>query len=78
VGVKEIVKTRIMAYFKCNECGATRSLSKTTTVLIEKKWVVKQAECTCKEGKYMEQIFDDSYDGMPSLIRTEDSLTKKK
>jgi hypothetical protein len=45
-------------------------------VLIEKEWVVKEAECTCKEGKYMDQIFDDSYKGMPSLIRTEESLTK--
>ena len=65
-----------MADFKCNECGATRSLSKTTTVLREKEWVVKEAECNCKEGKYMDQIFDDSYNGMPSLIRTEESLTK--
>lgn len=67
-----------MANFKCDLCGATRKLSKTTTVFRGKEWVVKEAECTCEEDKYMEQIFDKSYQGMPSLIRTEDSLTKKK
>ena len=34
--------------YKCNECGATRELHKSTTVLIEDKWVVKEAECTCR------------------------------
>ena len=27
-------------------------------------------------NKYMSQIYDESYEGIPSLIRTEDSLTK--
>ena len=67
-----------MANFKCDLCGATRKLSKTTTVFRDKEWVVKEALCTCEEDKYMEQVFDKSYEGMPSLIRTEDSLTKKK
>ena len=65
-----------MAQFKCNLCGATRKLSKTTTVFRNNKWVTKEALCTCEENKYMSQIYDESYEGIPSLIRTEDSLTK--
>jgi hypothetical protein len=67
-----------MARFKCNGCGATRELHKTTTVLVGDKWVTKETLCTCEKDKYMSQIYDDSYEGIPSLIRTEESLTKNK
>ena len=67
-----------MASFKCKGCGATRELQKMTTVLVNNEWVVKQALCTCEDDKYMQQVFDKSYDGLPNLIRTEASLTKNK
>lgn len=67
-----------MASFKCNGCGSKRELTKTTTVYRDGEWVVKEAKCSCEEGKYMEQIFDKSYEGLPNLKRTEESLTKKK
>ena len=67
-----------MARYKCNGCGATRELQKTTTILVEDKWVTKEALCTCEDNKYMSQVYDESYEGIPSLIRTEESLTKNK
>ena len=42
-----------MARFKCNGCGATRELQKTTTILVEDKWVTKEALCICEDNKYM-------------------------
>jgi transposase-like protein len=66
-----------MADFKCDGCGSTRTLNKTTTVLRGDKWVVKEAECFCEKDKYMEQIMTDEYKGIPNLKRTENSLTKK-
>lgn len=64
--------------YKCKECGATRTLQKSTTVRIEDKWVTKEAECTCKEGVYMEQVLTKEHEGIPNLIRTDPTLRKTK
>lgn len=66
-----------MADFKCGGCGANRTLSKTTTVHRDGKWVVKESECSCEPNRYMEQILTEEYKGIPNLKRTEDSLKKK-
>ena len=66
-----------MADFKCDGCGAKMSLNKTTTVLRDDKWVVKESKCSCEPGKYMEQVLTDEYKGIPNLKRTEDSLKNK-
>jgi hypothetical protein len=62
-----------MATYKC-DCGEMqKEISKATIVMRDGKWVTKEAECKC--GKYMKA---EPVDGMPQLIRTEDSLSKKK
>ena len=48
-------------------------IGKATIVLRNKKWVCKEAQCSC--GKYMDS---KPTEGMPSLKRTEASLSKKK
>jgi len=63
--------------YKCKDCGATRELQKSTMLVKDGKVVTKEAECTCKEGVYMEQIMTKEYEGMPGLIRTDPTLTKK-
>ena len=60
-----------MTKYKC-KCGKTKELSVATLVYIEKEWQTKEALCSC--GKYMES---EPLEGMPSLIRTEESLTRK-
>jgi hypothetical protein len=54
------------------ECGKQKELLKTTIKVIDGKVEVAEALCEC--GKYMDS---EPIDGMPSLIRTEPSLTKK-
>ena len=61
-----------MTLYKC-ECGETKEISKATIVLRDKKWVAKQALCGC--GLYMDS---EPEEGMPTLKRTESSLSKKK
>ena len=62
-----------MTLYKC-ECGKyEREISKATIILINDKWVVKEALCEC--GKYMQSEIEE---GMPDLIRTEPTLTKKR
>ena len=61
-----------MSLYKC-ECGEMqKEISKATIVLRDGEWVTKEAECKC--GKYMKA---EPKDGMPTLIRTEASLSKK-
>ena len=61
-----------MTLYIC-ECGKEqKEISKATIVLRDNKWVGKQALCSC--GKYMES---EPTEGMPNLIRTEPTLTKK-
>ena len=61
-----------MTLYSC-ECGNTMEIGKATIVLRDKKWVCKEAQCSC--GKYMDS---KPTDGMPSLKRTEASLSKKR
>jgi hypothetical protein len=64
--------------FKCNGCGSERTIYKTTTVLKNEEWVVKEAKCSCEEDIYMEEILTDEHKGFPGLIRTEPTHRKKK
>ena len=61
-----------MTLYKC-ACGKDKDLLKTTIVYINKKWVVKEALCNC--GLYMDS---KPKEGMPSLKRTEESLSKNR
>ena len=62
-----------MTLYTC-ECGKeSKEISKATIVYREKKWVAKEAECSC--GKYMDS---EPTEGIPTLQRTEPSLTKKR
>jgi len=62
-----------MTLYKC-ECGKEeKEISKATIILRDKKWVCKEAVCSC--GKYMDS---EPAEGMPDLIRTEPSLSTKR
>ena len=61
-----------MALYKC-KCGQEKELARATIVLRKKKWVAKEALCDC--GEYMDS---EPTEGMPSIKRTEESLSKKK
>ena len=60
-----------MTLYKCI-CGNSKEISKQTIGLRDGKWVTLQALCDC--GKYMDS---EPKDGMPSLKRTEASLSNK-
>ena len=62
-----------MIRFICKCSKETKDLQKATIVLREGKWVTKEAQCSC--GKYMDS---EPEDGMPKLIRTEPTLSKKR
>jgi len=61
-----------MTLYTC-ECGKTRELSKATIVYRDNEWVTKEAECSC--GLWMDS---EPTEGMPSLKRTEPSLSKNR
>ena len=62
-----------MTKYKC-KCGKTKEISKATIAYIDGEWETKEALCKpC--GKYMQS---EPLEGMPSQIRTEESLSKKK
>ena len=61
-----------MTLYKC-KCGKTKDISKATIAYIDGEWQTKEARCKC--GKYMDS---KPLEGMPSQIRTEESLSKKK
>jgi len=61
-----------MTLYSC-ECGNTMEIGKATIVLRDKKWVCKEAQCSC--GKYMDS---EATEGMPNLKRTEPSLSKQR
>ena len=61
-----------MTKYKC-KCGKTKDISTATIVFISGEWETKEALCKC--GKYMDS---EPLEGMPSQIRTEESLSKKK
>ena len=55
-------------------CGKTKELSVATIVHIDGEWETKEALCKpC--GKYMQS---EPLEGMPSQIRTEESLSKNR
>ena len=61
-----------MTLYTC-ECGKeAKEISKATIVNRDGKWVCKEAECSC--GKYMDS---KPVDGIPTLRRTEPSLSKR-
>jgi len=62
-----------MTLYTC-ECGKeSKEIAKATIVYREKKWVAKEAQCSC--GKYMTS---EPTEGIPTLQRTEPSLTKNR
>ena len=61
-----------MTLYTC-ECGNTREIAIATIVYRDGNWVTKQAECEC--GKYMNS---EPTEGIPTLQRTEPSLTKRR
>lgn len=61
-----------MTLYKC-ECGNEENIGKTTLALRDGRWRSIHALCDC--GLWMEA---EPEEGMPSLIRTEASLSKKK
>ena len=60
-----------MTLYKC-KCGKTKELSKATIIHIDGEWETKEALCKC--GKYMQS---EPLEAIPSLKRTEESLSKK-
>ena len=60
-----------MTKYVC-KCGKTKDFKK-VTIVFKDKWVAREALCEC--GKYMDS---EPEEGMPSLKRTEESLSKKK
>tara|TARA_R100000322_G_C5405760_1_gene182521 strand:+ start:356 stop:595 length:240 start_codon:yes stop_codon:yes gene_type:complete len=62
-----------MTLYKCECCKETKEVGKATIVHREGKWVCKEAICSC--GKYMDS---EPVDGIPTLRRTEQSLSKNK
>jgi hypothetical protein len=60
-----------MTLYKC-KCGKTKEISTATIAYIDGDWRTKQALCKC--GKYMDS---EPLEGMPSQIRTEESLSTK-
>tara|TARA_R110000851_G_scaffold77763_2_gene171438 strand:- start:489 stop:743 length:255 start_codon:yes stop_codon:yes gene_type:complete len=62
-----------MALYKC-ECGKEeKEISKATIVYRDGNWVAKEAECSC--GLYMDS---EPAEGMPTIKRTEPSLSKRR
>ena len=62
-----------MTLYTCKCCKEEKEVGKATIVLRDKKWVTKEAQCSC--GKYMDC---EPTDGMPNLKRTEPSLSKQR
>jgi hypothetical protein len=60
-----------MTLYKCI-CGKEKEISKATVSYIDGEWQTQEALCKC--GKYMDS---EPLEGMPSQIRTEESLSKK-
>ena len=62
-----------MTLYKCI-CGKEeKEIAKATIVFRDGNWVCKEAQCSC--GKYMDS---KPTEGMPSIKRTEATLSKKK
>jgi hypothetical protein len=64
-----------MIKYICNTCNETIELQKATIKVIDGKVRTQEAYCE-KCNEWMQEIEKD-FDGFPSLIRTEPSLTRK-
>ena len=64
-----------MIKFVCKCCKEIKELQKATLKIIDGKVRTVEAVCSC--GKYMQE-YEKDFNGFPSLIRTEASLSKKK
>lgn len=53
--------------FKCSSCGETKELQKSTLVLRDNKWVIKEALCSCGDTTYMEQVLTPEYKDLPNI-----------
>ena len=62
-----------MTLYTCECRKESKEISKASIVLRDKKWVCKEAECSC--GKYMDS---EPTEGIPTLQRTEPSLSKNR
>ena len=62
-----------MTLYTCECCKESKEISKATIVYRDGKWVCKEAECSC--GKFMDS---KHVDGIPTLRRTEPSLSKNR
>ena len=65
-----------MIKFICNTCNETKDLMKATIKVIDGKVRTQEGYCE-KCNEWMQEIEKD-FDGFPSLIRTEPTLTKKR
>jgi hypothetical protein len=64
-----------MIQFICNTCNETKELQKATIKVIDGK--VRTQEAYCEKCKEWMQEVDKDFGGFPSLIRTEETLTRK-
>ena len=62
-----------MINYTCNKCGAKKNLMRATIAVIDGKVRTKEAFCEC--GEWMQEEEKD-FEGFPSLIRTDPSLSK--
>jgi len=63
-----------MFKFICKSCKKTKELSKSIIQIIDGKVRTKNSKCEC--GNYMVEQ-EKKFEGFPTLIRTEPTLTKK-
>ena len=61
-----------MTLYTCKCCKEEKEIGKTKIILVDNKWV-SDVQCSC--GKYMDS---EPAEGMPSLKRTEPSLSKRR
>ena len=59
-----------MAKYTCECKEESKHLNKTTLILVEGKWVAKEAKCSC--GKYMTS---KPAEGMPTIVRNDSGLS---
>jgi len=64
-----------MIKYICNTCDETIELQKATIKVIDGK--VRTQEAYCKKCKEWMQEIEKDFDGFPSLIRTEETLSRK-
>lgn len=61
-----------MTLYTCKCCKESKDVGKTKIIYVDGAWV-SDVMCSC--GKYMDS---EPAEGMPNLIRTEPTLTKKR